>query len=56
MLTGVDYVIVVGGFSDRGEVLGTFADHDDALDYAQRYINEHWEIVPLHRPFDASMN
>lgn len=56
MAIEADYVIVVGGFSDRGEVLGTFTDHDDALEYAQRYINDHWEIVPLYRPFDASGN
>lgn len=56
MLTETDYVIVVGGFSDRGEVLGTFSNHDAALHYAQRYINEHWEIVPLYRPLDPAID
>lgn len=55
MLTGVEHhVILVGGFSDRGEVIGTFAEFDDALDYAQRYVNEHWEIAPMFRPFEPA--
>jgi hypothetical protein len=56
MLTGVDHVILVGGFSDRGEVIGTFSQFDDALNYAQQYINEHWEIVPLYRPLDPAID
>ena len=57
MLTGVDYhVILVGGFSDRGEVIGTFDTFDDALKYAQEHVHDHWEIAPLFRPFDRAID
>ena len=57
MLTGVDHhVILVGGFSDRGEVIGTFNTFDDALKYAQEHVHDHWEIVPLFRPFDRAID
>ena len=58
MSIGVDmpYVIITGSLTEGVEILGPFANFDDAYEYADQHCTWNWEVANLYRPLDPAID